>query len=238
MINDEKWINSLPNSKSKMEENKLNPNKWTNTIPKKNHYNSVKKYSFLAALFVSGLLLVSAVKNETRNLQKEINHLEADLNKIEYNLNQAILDHEVITAPGHISKLAKEYLNTNLGPYKRSQIKNLTKNENNFFEIDKANAEIYKNKVKKMPKKVRIEVAKKIKNTKVEIRKLQELYNQPKLIPTKIKGTIAKKIKEKKFELKNIYLHPNETVTMERARQWSIVQLVKLVLGFPIVPGR
>merc|ERR1712093_859308 len=90
---------------------------------------SVKKYSFMTIIFVCGLLFVSVVKNQTRNLEKEISYLKASINSIEFNLNQAILDNEVITSPENISKLAKEYLNNDLEYYKKSQIKNF--NEDN-----------------------------------------------------------------------------------------------------------
>ena len=104
MINKDKWINSLP--KDKIEPNQegyqLDSGRWENTIPKKRTFNSVKKYSLMLVLFVSGLLFVSVVKNETRNLQKEINNLEASINDIQFNLNQAILDNEVITSPENI----------------------------------------------------------------------------------------------------------------------------------------
>ena len=74
MINNDKWINSLPNAKAKYDEElfKIDHNKWENTIPKKNTFNSVKKYSFMAIIFVFGLFFVSVVKNQTRNLEKEI----------------------------------------------------------------------------------------------------------------------------------------------------------------------
>ena len=68
----------------------------------------------MTILFVSGLLFVSAVKNETRNLEKEIDSLRASNKEIKFNLDQAILDNEVITSPENISHLAREYLNIDL----------------------------------------------------------------------------------------------------------------------------
>jgi len=103
----------------------------------KKQYNSVKKYSLMTILFVCGLLFVSVLKNETRNLQKEINKLEAAINVIKFNLKQAILDNEVITSPENISRLAKEYLNINLTSYKRSQIKNLNDKTEEFTKVSK-----------------------------------------------------------------------------------------------------
>ena len=118
MINQDKWINSIPKINNKFDENikQLDSNRWVNTISKKttygskNSYGSVKKYSLTAILFVSGLLLVSAVKNETRNLQKEINNLEASIDVTKFNLKQAILDNEVITSPENISQIIYFFL--------------------------------------------------------------------------------------------------------------------------------
>ena len=75
MINEEKWIKTIPstNTGSEQKINQLDHERWINTIPKKNKNSLLKKYTFMAVLFVSGLLFVSVIKNETRNLQKEIN---------------------------------------------------------------------------------------------------------------------------------------------------------------------
>ena len=47
MINNDRWVNSLPNinSKHNQESLQIDHNKWVNTIPKKKTYNSEKKYS-------------------------------------------------------------------------------------------------------------------------------------------------------------------------------------------------
>ena len=71
MINQDKWIGSIKtNNKINEEINKLDPNQWINTIPKppkvankKNTYNSITKYSLAVILFISGLVLVSGVKD-------------------------------------------------------------------------------------------------------------------------------------------------------------------------------
>jgi len=241
MINKEKWINSLPNAGLKYDEeiNQLDHYRWANTVPKKKPYNSVKKYTLTTIVFVSGLLLVSAVKNETRNLQRAINNLETSINKIEYNLNEAILDNEVITSPENISRLAKEYLGTELISYKRSQIKNLNYNSENITEVNKiAIGNANKKNKKTLTNRVKLKVAKKIKKKKTEILKLQELYNQPEKIPSEIKTHVAKQIEVKKFELKNLYDSPKEIFTLQKVGKWSVVQVVKLILGMPIVPGR
>ena len=116
MINQDKWIDSLlkTNIKFNEETNQIDHYRWINTISKKKTYNTVRKYSsvkkftLMTVLFVCGLLFVSALKNGTRNLEKEINNLRASVNVIKFNLNQTILDNEVITSPENISRLAKE----------------------------------------------------------------------------------------------------------------------------------
>ena len=121
-LNSNRWINTLPKING---DNSLNPNKWINTLPKKNENNSFKKYSVITILFIVGLIFVSIVKNETRNIQKEINNLKASIRNLKLEFHQTSLDHEVITSPENITLLAKEHLEINLFPYKKSQIRHL-----------------------------------------------------------------------------------------------------------------
>ena len=139
MINNDKWIGSLPkiNLGSRDKKNQIDHERWINTIQKKSTNHSMQKYSLVVVLFFCGLLFVSALKNETRNLQKEINNLQASIDVIKFNLGQAILDNEVLTSPENISLLAKEYLNLNLVSYKRSQINQLSsKNQMKLINDD------------------------------------------------------------------------------------------------------
>ena len=237
MINNDKWINSLPNINSKQNEEllQIDNNKWTDTIPKKNNYNSVKKYSFMTIIFVCGLVLVSIVKNQTRVLEKEINYLKASITAIEFNLKQATLDNEVITSPENISKLANEYLKDDLQYYKKSQIKNLYGDGKIIKKISKKNNQKILNK---LPAKVKAQVETKIKKKKEEIDKLKELYNNPKSIPYEVKTKVAKQIERKKFELKNLYESPKDLITIQRVGKWGVVQVVKAALGMPVIPGR
>ena len=244
MINQDKWIDSLPKTNIKFNEdlNQLDHYRWVNTIPKKKAYNAVRKYSvirkysairkysFMTVLFVCGLLFVSVVKNETRNLEKVINSLRAYNNVIKFNLDQAILDNEAIISPENISRLAKEYLDTDFISYKQSQIRQLNGNKTTIAKLKKEN--------NNLPKKIKLRITKRIEATKTEIKKLQELYSKPESIPDEIKTKVAKKIEEKKSVIKNIYASPKETITLERAQKWAAVQVVKVFLGIPIMPGR
>jgi len=233
MINQNRWISSLPKKNIKFNEeiNQVNHSKWVNTIPQKKTYNiPAWKYSLLATSFICGLLFVSVIKNETRNLEKEIANLRASNNVVKFDLDQAMLDNEVITSPENISRLAKEYLSTNFISYKKSQITKLNEGAETTTRLNK--------KDNNVQKKIIIEIAKKIEKKKTEIRKLQELYSKPSSIPAEIKTQIASKIKQKKSQLKTLYTSPKQVINVEKTEKWIAVQVVKLFLGIPVVPGK
>ena len=115
-INSNKWVETLPK------------NKWVETFPKKSESISKTKYLITIFVFILSLISITLIKNETRSLQKEINNLEASIKVLKLDLHQETLDHEVITSPENLSKLAKEHLEFELYSYKKSQIRNL-KNE-------------------------------------------------------------------------------------------------------------
>ena len=227
-----KWINTISQIKKddNLENYNLNPDKWTDTIPKKTKKNSVAKYSISIFLFVTGLVLVSAIKNESKILQKEINNLYASINTLKYNLHQASLDHEVITSPENISKMAAEYLEKNLVSYKKKQIKNLNINEEN------PGKEKYKNN--NINKKLKLEIAKRIDEKKQQLKKLQKISLKPEKLPTEIKTKIDKKISYTKQDIEKLYSDPKSVLTPEKIQSWAALQVVKLFLGMPIVPGK
>ena len=245
MINQDKWISSLRKTNIKFDEKiiQVDHHRWENTIPKKDTFNTVKKHSFntvkkyslMTFLFFCGLLFVSAVKNETRNLEKEINNLRASNNVIKFNLDQAILDNEVITSPENIARLAEEYLNTDFISYKKSQIKYLDEYTETFTKTENAKTEKKNNNLKES---IKLGITKKIEKKKTEIRKLQELYSNPETIPGEVKTQVAIKIEEKKNELKNLYSSPKETITLKKVQKWAAIQVVKVFLGMPIIPGK
>ena len=238
MINQDKWIDSLhkTNIKFNEETNQIDHHRWINTISKKKTYNTVRKYSsvkkftLMTVLFVCGLLFVSALKNGARNLEKEISNLTASVKVIKFNLDQAILDNEVITSPENISQLAKKYLDTDFISYKKSQIRQLDEDTETIIKVNEKN--------NNLSTKITLGITKKIKKKKTEKRKLQELYSKPGSIPDEIKTQVANKIKEKKKELKSLYTSPKKTVNLDKTIKWAAVQVVKVVLGVPIVPGR
>ena len=167
MINCDKWINSLPQQNIKIEKqiSQIDPKRWENTIPKKNAFGSVIKYLLTTTLFVMGLFVVSAVKNETRSLQKEINNLQTAIDSIQLDLHQSMLDYEVLTSPENISRLAAKNLDMNLVSYKKSQIIDSNYNENEMSKFE--------NKNLTKGNKIKIQIAKKIEQKKTELKKSQ-----------------------------------------------------------------
>ena len=232
-----RWISTLPanNIEVDQEKYKLDSNRWVDTLPKINSKinksNSIKKYSVTMILFAVGLMFVSAIKNETRNLQKEINNLQASVNNIRLDLHQTSLDHAVITSPENISRLAEKYLESDLVFYQTSQTKQLNKKTKTLNNLtDKKN--------KKLEEKIKLKVARKIEKTKTDLKKLQELYSKPEKLPAQIKIQIAQKIEKKKIDLKTLVSHPEDLITIDKIQRWGVIQVVKLFLGIPVVPGK
>ena len=175
-------------------------------------------------------MLVSAIKNESKILQKEINNLYASINTLKYNLHQASLDHEVITSPENISIMAAEYLEKNLVSYKKKQIRNLNiKEENPGKEKYKSN---------NTNKKLKLEIAKRIDEKKQQLKKLQKISLKPEKLPMEIKTKIDKKISSTKQDIEKLYSDPKSVLTPEKIQSWAALQVVKLFLGMPIVPGK
>ena len=205
------------------------------TISQKKKFSSVKSYSLISALFVCGLLTVSAIKNETRKLEKKINNLELSIETVKFNLDQEILDHEVITSPENITRLAKEYLNSDLLFYKKSQILSL----NNEKFMRSANIkENENNGIKSLKKSVKNKISKTIEEKRVKVAKIKKLYNDPKSIPNEVKVQTIKKVDKAKNEIEKIYNSPGQILTLERVGKWGVVQVVKVFLGIPVMPGR
>ncbi|HIN07491.1 MAG TPA: hypothetical protein EYM70_01910 [Pelagibacteraceae bacterium] len=85
---------------------------------------------------------------------------------------------------------------------------------------------------------IKLRIAKKIETTKTEPRKLQELYSVPEKLPGVVRLKVAKKIAMKKNELKEFSSDPYSIFKSKKARNWAGLQIVKIFLGIPIMPGR
>jgi len=210
-------------------EDNFNSDLVISAAPIKSKKYTLKNYSLIVVLFIVALMIVSVIKNETRNLQKEINVFKNSINNLKVDLHQESLDYEIITSPENLTILAKEYLEVNLVPYKRPQIQ----------ELKKAKAYIKKeNKNKNLKTEIKENVFKTIKKKKVELAKLKKIYSNPKDIPTEMRLVLGRKIETKKNEIKRFYENPKGTIGTEKLQKWLIVQVAKLFVGIPIVPGK
>ena len=250
-----RWVNTIPfiGAKSNQEKYKLDSNKWINTLPSKDDNtlilsntinsnpksSSGKKYSLTIIVFIVGLMLVAVIKNGTRNLQKEISILQASINTLTLDLHQATLEHEVITSPENISRLAREYLESDFTSYKKSQIRQLNGEKKTLTKLEEEkDTKTYKKNSKFKSDEIKLHVAKKIEKTKIELRKLQELSSSPDKLPGEIKLQVAKRIETKKKDLQQLYSDPYGLFKSKKARNWAGLQIVKVFLGIPIVPGK
>ena len=224
---------------SNQEKYQLDSNRWISTLPKKKTDNTVRKYSLTIFLFVVGLILVSTIKNETRKLQKKITNLKASINAHQIDLNQATLDHEVIASPENISQLAKEYLEYDLVFYEKSQIKQLNEKAKTLTRLGKTeHKKTFKKENNEITEEINISIAKKNEATKTGLKKLQEFYSKPEKLPGEIKLLLVKNIESKKNKLKRLYSEPNDIIKLGKVHRWAGMQVIKAVLGMPIVPGR
>ena len=246
-IDSNKWINTLPSSKFKSNENnEMNPSRWIDTLPKEKinnplikYNNPLTKYKVSIVFFVAGLIFVSVIKNETRNLQKEIDNLQTSINVLKDNLHNAILDHQFITSPENISSLANEYLKNDFIHYKRSQIIELNNKIKTFSTSKRDNDALNQKKNKKdLSDKLRLEIAKKIEKKRTELQKIKEIYSRPEKLPGEIKVKVAQKVQKTKTDLKKLYSDPKDAVDLGKIQKWAAIQVVKAFFGMPIVPGK
>ena len=234
-IDPNKWIDTLPNNnlKSHSEENNLDHEKLILTLPKKDN-KRFQKYFLSLTIIIIGLVSVSAIKNKTRNLQKEISNLNVSIDILKKDLNKSTLEHEFITSPENITRLAKEHLELELSSYKASQIKHLDNKNIELIVLDTTK----KKKKKKLSESLKYEMRERIEKKKSEIEKLKKLYLDPKSIPGEVRAKVAKKIESKKLELKEIYKSPSEVINPDKFKKWGVIQVVKAFFGLPIIPGR
>ena len=249
-INSKRWTNTLPHrninlsaeahniNASKWIEN-INTNKWETNTQRIGGNRPFVRYFLASGLFILGLIVVSVVKNETRNLEKEISNLQQSIYDYNFNLHQATLDHEVITSPENISKLAKEYLESNFVFYKKNQIKKIDNDEKIFSKLEATKHEKKNSsRVKNLPDEVKLKVQIEIDKKKMELARLKKIYSEPEKLPDELKIRIAKKMENTKDELKNLYNKPEGIIESKKVHRWAVMQVVKVFFGIPIVPGK
>ena len=199
------------NVENNLEKYKLDPNRWLETIPKKQAKNLEKKYYFTIILFIFGLISVSLIKNEARNLQKEIDFLQSSIRNLKINLHETTLDFEFITSPENISELSNKYLSPDFIFYKRSQIKQPGESNKNWTMLeDFPEEQVNKKEVNKK------QVSKK------------EKYS--------LSGNFDVILNSKKLE--DIYDIDANKVKYKKLKNWGLTQVFKSFLGIPPIPGK
>ena len=228
------WTSTLIKKKDITKDSEINSNKWLESVPKKENDNLFKKYSLVSTLFVLGLIAVSFMKNETRNLEREITELQKSIYEYKYNLHQATLEHEVITSPENISLLVNDHLESDFVYYKSDQIKDLASSEENFSKMKAISTQ----KKKKLSSLAKTQIKNSINKKKKDLAKLKKMYSEPKTLSEEVKIKLANKIKLTQRELTHLYNEPGAVIKSERAQKWAAFQIVKVFLGIPIVPGK
>ena len=104
--------------------------------------------------------------------------------------------------------------------------------------IVKKNIKVFKKKNKIENKKIKLQIVKRIETTKTELRKLQDLYSTPGQLTKEVKLQVAKKIETKRSELEKLYSDPYGYISSKKMRRWAGLQVVKVFLGIPILPGK
>ena len=84
-------------------------------------------YSFL--FIILGFIFVSSLKNESRNIQKDIIKLKSEIIVLNQYYHEIGLDYQINSSPENISQLASKYLELDFLPYEKNQIKPYLINE-------------------------------------------------------------------------------------------------------------
>ena len=214
------WLDTLPNiKKTNREENyNLDSERWVNTLPAKKTKNRIRGYLITVTFIVFGLILVPVIKNKTRSLQKEINKLHVSINEIKSDLHKAELDYEVITSPKNISNLAKEYLESDLVHYNKSQIKEIGEEDNLYTKLQVIENG---NKIEKITNKAKKSIKKKIEKQKAELKKLEDIYANPSSLPKEVKLQIAQRIENTKKKISDLKESPKDIFTPSKIAKWK-----------------
>ena len=89
-----------------------------------------------------------------------------------------------------------------------------------------------------MPSKIKLQVVEKIEEKKIELRKIQEHYSKPEKLQSEMKLLVAKKTEKPNANLKKLYSSPKDSIDLVKVQKWAGLQIVKALLGIPIIPGR
>ena len=102
------------------------------------------------SIFLTFLLLTSAIKNETRVIEKKISKLNTQIKIKKNDINEAQLDFYYLTSPAEIEK---KLIETGFNKYQPIKYSNIYFNINNFIKTNNNLTDIKKINEKKIQKK-------------------------------------------------------------------------------------
>jgi hypothetical protein len=69
----------------------------------------MKKYIFLIFFFIFGIFFISNIKNETRDIEKNIRNINAKIFTLYAELHEAGLDYDYLSSPTSLSILSENF---------------------------------------------------------------------------------------------------------------------------------
>ena len=95
----------------------------------------MKKYIFLVSFFIFGIFFISIIKNETREIEKNIKNINIKIFNLNAELYEARLDYNYLSSPANISILSEKVFKDELNFYNSKQFSYIKleaiKNNNN-----------------------------------------------------------------------------------------------------------
>ena len=95
----------------------------------------MKKYIFLVSFFIFGIFFISIIKNETRDIEKNIRNINTKIFTLNTELHEARLDYNYLSSSANISILSEKVFKDELNFYNSKQFSYIKleaiKNNNN-----------------------------------------------------------------------------------------------------------
>ena len=101
----------------------------------------MKKYIFLIFFFIFGIFFISYIKNETRDIEKNIRNINTKIFTLNAELHEAGLDYDYLSSPTNLSILSEKIFKDGLNFYGTKQfsyIKLETINNSNNQKVELA----------------------------------------------------------------------------------------------------
>ena len=102
----------------------------------------MKKYIFLISCFIFGIFFISIIKNETREIEKNIKNINIKIFNLNAELYEARLDYNYLSSPTNISILSEKFFKDKFNFYNSNQfsyiqLEEIKKNTNQKVELTK-----------------------------------------------------------------------------------------------------